>query len=598
MLFTTNTVFTYSLNQNPTISGFYPKKSSPVLKRLMNITGQLFGSKANVYLTDNNGTNIYECSIVFINNTLISCVLGGGNTGIYRLKVVIDGKGIIDYSNKTNDYDIFQYKISILSIYPTIGSVLGGTILSIIGENFSPNTGQNQIFLNDIICDIIYNNNTYINCTTRAIQYELNSTVTLYGRLIEKAICIDNTTLCLFNYSYKATPYLTNLINISYKYYAGDKIGFIGILLTGDVFLYLNQIQCAVIAHNDTYIALIIPDSLIIGLYNLTIRIANKGYVLHNNIMLNISIKINEINVKISYKYGVYLTIKGSALRSSSDLKVILSGNDSNIAYCNIIEDIMYNLVKCDSLYVNETVDYKVIVKYDDYIDYFSCSDCHFYVSRSNSSQWPMIYSMSNTEINEDLGEIVKFKGFFNICQKIDILMYNEKNKSYIYVDGSNIYKTDNQSLIFDFSRILAINAAYRLKMNCFNNGFSSFIISNMSNIYDFPLIFIKYIPKITPILSLSSYIGGSNLYVALKGLNVKNLNRNDIRVCDIPVFVRYYNNSHGIFETPKILTKNTINTFKIIEKTYMVNTRVLWFNDGYNQSFSSYFTDTTVSYR
>lgn len=57
----------------------------------------------------------------------------------------------------------------IYSISPIIGSKLGGTVLTITGDNFSSMLKDNVIFLGDsdnIICHILTSSHTQLTCLT------------------------------------------------------------------------------------------------------------------------------------------------------------------------------------------------------------------------------------------------------------------------------------------------------------------------------------------------------------------------------------------------------------------------------------------------
>jgi len=66
----------------------------------------------------------------------MTLILPGGSAGDYKVSLVKLGYGrAIPATATTND---FKYIISISGISPTTGSIYGGTILTITGENFSP----------------------------------------------------------------------------------------------------------------------------------------------------------------------------------------------------------------------------------------------------------------------------------------------------------------------------------------------------------------------------------------------------------------------------------------------------------------------------
>jgi hypothetical protein len=107
--------------------------ASPVLKQTMDISGSNFGTddgELAVYLYDpESDSNLYELAIFTISDTDMTVILGGGRTGDYKLRVV-------NYLGASVDVD-FSYKIIVNSVTPKSGSKLGGTLLTIEGDNFS-----------------------------------------------------------------------------------------------------------------------------------------------------------------------------------------------------------------------------------------------------------------------------------------------------------------------------------------------------------------------------------------------------------------------------------------------------------------------------
>lgn len=97
------------------------------------------------------------------------------------------------------DAGSFSYIIKVSSISPKQGSYLGGTELTILGENFSAATAtDNNIFIevgrDNVMCTVLSATATELKCVTPPAHpnFKLGDalTVTVQGRLVETAECI------------------------------------------------------------------------------------------------------------------------------------------------------------------------------------------------------------------------------------------------------------------------------------------------------------------------------------------------------------------------------------------------------------------------
>jgi hypothetical protein len=70
-----------------------------------------------------------------ITDTSLTVFLGGGRNGKYVLRAWRDGYG---YSDITDPAVVFEYKLTVSSISPALGSIAGGTTITITGTNFMP----------------------------------------------------------------------------------------------------------------------------------------------------------------------------------------------------------------------------------------------------------------------------------------------------------------------------------------------------------------------------------------------------------------------------------------------------------------------------
>lgn len=206
----------------PVINAITPNSASPVLKASMNITGVRFGtnrSEVTVWLVKNT-TRVYQLNVLKINDTQMLVRIPGGLPGIFR--VVVSRIAYGNSKENTVGAATFTYEIGVTSISPLTGSINGGTILTITGNNFSPDPTENQVFIGSAVnwfCEIITSSATQIQCRTPPIhpsETALNQTVDVYGRITVQANC---TGSCVFTYDNITYP---TVVVPSYLYFTAN----------------------------------------------------------------------------------------------------------------------------------------------------------------------------------------------------------------------------------------------------------------------------------------------------------------------------------------------------------------------------------------
>jgi hypothetical protein len=171
--------YSYTLNSNiniilnpsldPSVTALSIQSASPILKQNIVVTGTNFdldasNMRAYLYFQSNN-TLKYELGVLSVaTSTSMTCVLGGGRTGDYFLRVLVVGKGMSAPSAASR----LSYEIVVNSVSPSSGTIGGGYALTVNGANFATATGSTQVFIGDGfggLCSIISINSTQINCT-------------------------------------------------------------------------------------------------------------------------------------------------------------------------------------------------------------------------------------------------------------------------------------------------------------------------------------------------------------------------------------------------------------------------------------------------
>ena len=79
---------------------------------------------------------------------IIYIFIGGGTTGTYYMRVWKEGYGnSINEPRSSTTANKFKYEILVTSVTPQTGSLNGGTLITIKGENFCKDINDNQVIL-------------------------------------------------------------------------------------------------------------------------------------------------------------------------------------------------------------------------------------------------------------------------------------------------------------------------------------------------------------------------------------------------------------------------------------------------------------------
>jgi hypothetical protein len=268
------TTFTFAYNPAiaPQITSLSKTSSSPILKSTITITGTNFGAQAstNVYLVQN-GENKYELGITSMTSTSISCVLGGGKSGIYDVVVrdATNGMSIPSVASK------FSYKIVITSLSLSQGQIGGGYNLTVTGYNFATATGTNNVFIGDAknsICSVLTSTATSIVCRMPRMMDEYTAgtalDVVVTGRILEESVCEG---ACTFTYVNTGASVINLPTTTTFR--AGDLVTVTGTGLTGAT-VTINNVACVVVNVSDTSLNFTYP-ALVAGEYEVFINVAN-----------------------------------------------------------------------------------------------------------------------------------------------------------------------------------------------------------------------------------------------------------------------------------------------------------------------------------
>ena len=131
------------------------------------------------------------------NTKQIEVKFGGAYSGNYKLQVTSKDLGRL---NCDSLHLIVQTKVT--SVSPKSGSIYGGTLLTITGENFSDDPLDNPVKVGDVYCLVLTSTPTEITCRiANTIQQKQNNIpVLVFTKTSEEAVC-DPINTCKFSYT-------------------------------------------------------------------------------------------------------------------------------------------------------------------------------------------------------------------------------------------------------------------------------------------------------------------------------------------------------------------------------------------------------------
>jgi hypothetical protein len=334
---TSSSLYTYDSALTPTITALSPNSASPVLKSDLVISASNIGlnsSDLEVSLIGAKADNtpiILPCTVNSVDATGLTCRLGGGPSGTYR--VLITRKNIGDSLSDPVDANIFKYTITVTSINYTSGSKAGGQIITITGTNFSSILNQNQVLIDKTFCKVVFASPTQIKAIIPAIPNANSLVYPIYviGRVVEEAIC--NTSVCQYTYSDSYSPTITSMTPVSGV--IGTSVTVTGTLLSGNgVIIKLGDLVISTITdHTQTSITFVIPN--VTSFKNkLNVFIPEYGDALINpDIFFENLFSVTDITPKTGSRWGNYIIITGNGFDYAGITTVKIGSN-----FCSVTQ--------------------------------------------------------------------------------------------------------------------------------------------------------------------------------------------------------------------------------------------------------------------
>ena len=176
--------FEYSIEYTPIITEVTPTELSVYSNNTITIEGSGFGncSESDITITIN-GT---ICVLEYCNDTVIACTAPPLPPNFYIVFVVSKEVGLAINTMALTDeeallYPFVFYDLQVFEVSPNVGSILGETLLTIYGTGFSSDKSDVEVIIDDLPCEIVYTNDTQIECITSAITKNVTVEPSIVG---------------------------------------------------------------------------------------------------------------------------------------------------------------------------------------------------------------------------------------------------------------------------------------------------------------------------------------------------------------------------------------------------------------------------------
>lgn len=310
--------FEYSHKETPLVIGLSPKTASPVLKNDLVIDGVNFGSDKKALQVILEHLHLpgveYECNVTRTTDDQVTCRLGGGKTGNYRVKIRKNGVG---YSMAGSvGADTFTYESRIFTVSPARGSIAGGTVLTITGSNFSSVPKENQVVIGEggwNVCVILTASPTELTCRVNPPKEVLSGpqTVHVLGRIQEQAKC---NGVCEFAFEDESTPKIDEVVPQVAS--AGENVTIKGSGFSkgaGERQLWLGEIEVSEFSVlGDGEITFVMPK-LVHNSYLPKLFVGNLGYAqLNLTGGIDTVLEMTHVSPNVASMAGAVMTIQGN----------------------------------------------------------------------------------------------------------------------------------------------------------------------------------------------------------------------------------------------------------------------------------------------
>lgn len=561
--------FNYDSSLTPTITKLSLSEASPVQKTDLEVEGTSFGldsTKIRVFLENEfKNETIYELSVLSVVATKIKCLLGGGQSGVYFVRVEVDGVGASIPA--TTDSNKFAYTIVVTAVDPVEGGTEGGTIVTIKGRNFSPVRNENQVYIGDDVnkyCDVLEASATELKCMTRKMTtasfIDVNIPIFVAQKVSAYAVCAFQ-----FKFVTVKTPFVTTTGELALK--GGDVQTLDGGLLlpavgkgikvelysiVSDQLVYETEVDGESIS--ESQIKFTLPQ-LVDGTYKMKVLVENQGYaIIPDELRILNSFGITDFIVNegklastVGARGGFLIKIRGNGFRSSD--KVIVKDTSS---YCNLVSYAINEIV-CVTNELLDNTHYEVFIYRVDQTK-TGCTKC---VLDTNQNLLPSITSITTDLLNLGSNFVLSLVG--TNLKKSDVTpigylnQIDAVNKVFISRVGGTFVSSTDTTISIDFKAIPSGNYSFSLYYEQY--GFSYLKETKLK------ALTIK-LTDLALVVTSSSIYGGKTISLAGTGFpDMTQKAINNITICDSICDIVGSTSNKIDLTIPKLLTKTLMTT-------------------------------------
>ncbi|XP_063307204.1 fibrocystin-L-like [Pelobates fuscus] len=311
--------YTWDQQQTPVIDSIHVTLGLNGVNQELIINGNGFlGDTTN----DTTFVNIGDlnCTITNVTDNEIQCQIQDVSGGKFPITVYIAGAGFAISSGVNLT---FTNPVVVNSVSPSVGSLAGGTVVTILGKGFG--NSSNVQFGSDV-CDIILVTLNKMQCRTPAgLEGPVNVTVFANGLfgILQNA----------FVYNSSFTPSIAEINPNTTNVFGGTTL-----TITGSDFssqsdrstVTIGNTLCEILEWNPTNITCILP-SLSPGIYNILIYVENWGFASSgatSTVSIEYKLQVNSIFPRYGSLYGgTKITLTGSGFNNVANNNSVQIGS-------------------------------------------------------------------------------------------------------------------------------------------------------------------------------------------------------------------------------------------------------------------------------
>lgn len=157
---TASDTFEYDSSLTIDVTSVSPLQGSVSGGEIITISGTGFLNETSVQVGDQN------CVIQSRIAVEITCLVPPHAPGKFAIRLFTSGKG---FASIPTAYSTYEYLLEVHSIFPLIGSVAGGTHVTITGRGFGSNVSRAVVTVQGRPCRVMSCNDTHVVCETTNI---------------------------------------------------------------------------------------------------------------------------------------------------------------------------------------------------------------------------------------------------------------------------------------------------------------------------------------------------------------------------------------------------------------------------------------------